>query len=85
MSAGSMGYVVMMAGISHILSLLFVGFVVAFFGPSMFKIVHVANTGVEKKRLTFLGSLVTAAISTGIFAGLIYGELGSKEFRDTFG
>ena len=85
MSAGSMGYVVMVAGLSHILSLFIVGFLVAFAGPSMFRIVHTANTGAEKKRLTFLGSLVTATISTGIFAGVIYGGLGSKEFRDTFG
>jgi hypothetical protein len=85
MSAGSMGYVVLVAFLTHILSMFLVGFAVTRMGETFYKTVTVNTTGVGKRRLNMAGSLLNAILSTLIFWGVIAMELGSQEFRDNFG
>lgn len=85
MSAGSMGYVVLVALCTHVLSMLVVGGAITMFGETFYKTVTVNTTGVGKRRLTLVGSLLNAVISTLIFWGIIAMELGSQGFRDNFG
>jgi hypothetical protein len=85
MSAGSIGYVVLVAFCTHVISMLFMGSIVAMMSETMFRRVTVNSNGTTKKRLTIWGALVNAIISTLLFWGVIAMELGSQEFRDNFG
>jgi hypothetical protein len=80
-----MGYVVLVAFCTHLLSMLVVGGVITMMGETFYKTVTVNTTGVGKRRLTLVGSLLNAILSTLIFWGVIAMELGSQEFRDNFG
>ena len=85
MSAGSIGYVVLVAFCTHVISMLFMGSIVAKMSETMSRRVTVNSNGTAKKRLTIWGALVNAILSTLLFWGVIAMELGSQEFRDNFG
>ena len=76
MSAGSMQYVVFISFVTSVLQLFLVHPIVVRTGTYAFT--HVVNnqTGVTKRRLSFIGSLVSATLTTLIFSAIIYFELG---------